>query len=162
MFIQLFKYILSSNRNGCRCRIPIWRTPSPPRWGALSSAQVAEFCTFFHPSLHGWQNFAFFALFLHPPLHRLQYFSSFQNFAFFSSQAWRVVGRPTGISYGRCSILDPQIWQTFRSHLSCWNPEVPGLKQCQREEQYFGGPVLHWRGLAAPEVPRYVDQVGAQ
>ena len=58
--------------------------------------------------------------------------------------------------------LTLKLWQTFLSHLKFWNPEVPGLKQRQREEQYFGGPVLHWRGLAAPEVPRHVDQVGAQ
>ena len=71
-------------------------------------------------------------------------------------------GGPLGFLMAGAPYLTLKLWQTFLSHLKFWNPEVPGLKQRQREEQYFGGPVLHWRGLAAPEVPRHVDQVGAQ
>ena len=80
------------------------------------------FALFLHCPLHRWQNFAFFALFLHPPLHRLQYFFIFPELCIFSSQAWRVVGRPTGISYGRCSILDPQIMTNIPKSLELLKP----------------------------------------
>ena len=101
-----------------------------------------NFALFFHPSLHGWQNFAFFALFLHPPPHRLQYFSSFQNFAFFSSQAWRVVGRPIGISYGRCSILDTQIMTNIPRSLEFLKPRGTLPQTTPTRRTIFWGPCL--------------------
>ena len=113
---------------------------------APSSAQVAEFCIFLHffctVLCTGGRILHFLHFFLHPPLHRLQYFSSFQNFAFFSSQAWRVVGRPTGTFYGRCFILKTQIMTNILKSLELLKPRGTWPQTMPTRRTIFWGPCL--------------------
>ena len=100
------------------------------------------FALFLHCPLHRWQNFAFFALFLHPPLHRLQYFFIFPELCIFSSQAWRVVGRPIGISYGRCSTIDTQILTNILKSLELLKPRGTWPQTMPTRRTIFWGPCL--------------------
>ena len=115
-----------------------------------------------HRPLHRWQNFALLCTFFAPSSAQIAIFFIFPELCIFLLRRGAWWGGPLGFLMAGAPYLTLKLWQTFLSHLKFWNPEVPGLKQRQREEQYSGGLVLHWRGLAAPEVPRYVDQVGAQ
>ena len=91
-----------------------------------------------HGPLHRWQNFALLCTLLRTDCNIFHLSRTLH----FSSQAWRVVGRPTGISYGRCSILDTQIMANILKSHEFLKPRGTWPQTTPTRRTIFWGPCL--------------------